>query len=93
VAVLQQQHQLRGGEDMAKDRLHVTQGSDGVWRGTREGAGRASTTGATQQEVEQRSRDILRQSGGGELITHRPNGQIRESDTVPPKRDEFPPRG
>lgn len=34
----------------------------------------------------------LGDSGGGELVTHGTDGKIRDSDTVPPGHDPFPPR-
>jgi hypothetical protein len=43
-------------------------------------------------QAEDRARAILRNSGGGELITHGTDGKIRDSDTVPPGNDPFPPR-
>ena len=75
---------------MSKDRIHVV--PDGVdWKAKREGADRASATGGTQHEVEQRAKEIARNSGGGEVIVHRPDGTIRDSDTIG-KPDPNPPR-
>jgi hypothetical protein len=76
---------------MARNERHVTPHPDG-WQVTKPGASRASAVTATQAEAEQRAREILRNDGGGEVVTHRPNGQIRDSDTVPPGNDPFPPR-
>lgn len=44
------------------------------------------------REAEQRAKEILRNAGGGEAVIHDRQGQIRDSDTVPPARDPFPPR-
>lgn len=72
-------------------RIHVVTEGD-HWKAVREGAERASATGRTQTEVEQRAKDIGRNSGGAEVITHRPDGSIRDSDTIAPAHDPFPPR-
>ena len=72
---------------------HVTKrsGSD-VWTVVRENSDRASATANTQAEAEQIAKEYARNSGGGEVRLHRPDGTIRDSDTVAPARDPFPPR-
>lgn len=73
---------------------HVTnkKGSDD-WRVKRAGADRASATADTQREAERIAKDLSAKSGGGEVRIHKPNaGPIRDSDTVAPGRDPFPPR-
>lgn len=72
---------------------HVTKrsGSD-VWTVVRENSDRASATANTQAEAEQKAKEYARNSGGGEVRVHRPDGTIRDSDTVTPARDPFPPR-
>ncbi len=73
---------------------HVTnpKGSDG-WRVKRAGADHASASAATQKEAEKIAKELSAKSGGGEVRIHRPNaGPIRDSDTVSPGRDPFPPR-
>ena len=72
---------------------HVTKrsGSD-VWTVVRENSDRASATANTQAEAEQMAKEYARNSGGGEVRVHRPDGTIRDSDTVAPARDPFPPR-
>ncbi len=64
---------------------HVTKrkGED-FWRSTKENAERSSATARTQAEAEALSKQFARNSGGGEVRIHRPNGQIRDSDTVTP---------
>ncbi len=57
---------------------NVFKGSDGVWRGQKQDATRASVTGTTQQEVFQKTRDLAIKSGA-EVSVHRgDNGQIRD---------------
>ena len=38
------------------------------------------------------TKDLAHNSGGGEVRIHGLDGKIRDSDTVPPARDPFPPR-
>ncbi|KKU09051.1 MAG: hypothetical protein UX09_C0005G0007 [Candidatus Uhrbacteria bacterium GW2011_GWE2_45_35] len=73
---------------------HVTnkKGSDN-WRIVKENADRASGTANTQKQAEQLAKQFAEGAGGGEVRIHRPNGgPIRDSDTVAPGRDPFPPR-
>jgi hypothetical protein len=55
-------------------------------------ARRASGIFNTQAEAEAWAKRILKNNGGGEAIIHRPNGCIRDSDTVKPGSDPHPPR-
>lgn len=72
---------------------HVTKDKDtGRWRVVREGADRASDTADTQEQAERIAKRLVGDSGGGEVRIHRPGGPIRDSDTVPPAKDPFPPR-
>jgi hypothetical protein len=75
-----------------RNQRHVVPNRDGGWDVKAPGADRASSHHRTQAEAESRAREILRNSGGGEVITHRENGTIRDSDTVPPASDPNPPR-
>ena len=60
-------------------RLHVVP-RDGGWAVVREGAERDSFHTSTQSQAFDRAAEIARREGG-EVITHRPNGQIRDSDS------------
>ena len=74
-------------------RRHITQRPDGQWADTPEGAERASGLHDTQRQAQQAATDALNnRPGGGEVIIHRPDGQIRDSNTIN-RRDPFPPRG
>lgn len=47
----------------------------------------------TQASAQQLARSIVeRATNGGEIIIHRPNGQIRDSDTIN-RKDPYPPKG
>lgn len=72
--------------------MHVVPQPDGSWAAKTPGARTPWVTARTQADAEQQARRILKAGGGGELVTHRPNGQIRDSDTIAPARDPFPPR-
>lgn len=62
------------------------------WAVRKAGAGRASSKHDTQAEAIDRARDIVRNAGGGELRIQGRDGRFRDSDTVPPGNDPFPPR-
>ena len=75
-----------------RNERHVTRRSDGDWQVKKAGASRASAVEPTQSAAIDRARQILENAGGGELVIHRPDGRIRDSDTVPRGNDPFPPR-
>lgn len=73
-------------------RRHVTKRPDGQWQDKREGASRAGSVHRTQAEAEASAKDRVRHTpGGGEVVVHRPSGQIRDSDTIN-RKDPNPPR-
>jgi hypothetical protein len=74
------------------ERRHVTKRPDGQWQDKREGAKRAGFVGPTQSAAEAASKAHLRRTpGGGEVVIHKPTGQIRDSDTIN-RRDPNPPK-
>ena len=75
-----------------RNERHITHRPDGGWQVKKPGASRASAVKSTQSAAVDRAREILENDGGGELVTHRPDGRIRDSDTIPPANDPFPPR-
>jgi len=76
-----------------KNDRHVVPSKSGKgWDVKAPGAGRASAHTDTQAQAESRAREIVRNRGGGEVVTHRPDGTIRDSDTVPHGNDPYPPR-
>lgn len=74
------------------NRRHVVPGKSGGWDIKKPGSSRSSGSAPTQGEATKRAKEIVRNAGGGEVTVHRPNGQIRSSDTVKPGNDPFPPR-
>ena len=66
--------------------------SRGDWYAKRENSQRISGRAGTQKEAEKMAKDMCGNSGGGEVRIHRPDGPIRDSDTVKPGNDPCPPR-
>ena len=84
----------KGGTTMKKKQSRsVVQRPDGSWANLRHGAKRATSRHPTQAEAAQAARKGLGRSGGGELLIHSRNQQIRQKNTVPPATDPFPPKG
>ena len=52
----------------------------------------ASSHHVTQQAAVDRAREIVPNEGGGEVVIHDSRGVIRDSDTLPPGSDAYPPR-
>lgn len=72
---------------------HVVPGADGDgWDVRAPDASRASSHHQTQADAINRARQIVQNAGGGEVRIHGRDGQIRDSDTVPPGNDPMPPR-
>lgn len=72
---------------------HVTKNKDsGDWKVKREGADRAAGFYDTQAEAERAAKKFSANNGGGEVMTHRPSGEIRSKDTVSPGNDPNPPK-
>lgn len=77
---------------MTKNTRHVVPNPVGGWDVKKPDADRASSHHQTQREAEGRAKEIVGNLGGGEVAIHRPNGQIRDKDTVAPGNDPMPPR-
>ena len=77
---------------MPGQRRHVTQRPGGQWADKAEGAERAGGLYNTQAEAQAAATQHLQnRSGGGEVVIHRPDGQIRNSNTIN-RPDPDPPR-
>lgn len=76
---------------MGKNDRYVTKHPDG-WAVKGAGAKRASGVFDTQREAETRAKGIVGNLGGGEVRIQGRNGRFRDSDTVAPGNDPFPPR-
>jgi len=73
---------------MTKKDYHVVPNGEG-WAVKREGAERASSLHETQGAAIGTGRDLAR-ANQTELVIHRPNGQIRDSDSY--GNDPHPPK-
>lgn len=76
---------------MPRRSIHVTPAPAGGWKVKPAGAQRASAIKPTQAAAEQAAKDLARRTGGAEVVTHRPDGRIRSSDTIG-RPDPLPPR-
>ncbi len=70
----------------------ISKRPDGQWANERHDANKASSLHRTQKEAEQAGRGMLKNQGGGELITKGLDGKIRSKDTIPPGNDPNPPK-
>jgi Uncharacterized protein conserved in bacteria (DUF2188) len=77
---------------MSSTNRHVVPNPDGGWDVVAAGADRASSHHDTQADGIDRARQIVHNAGGGEVVTHGRDGRIRDSDTIAPGHDPFPPR-
>lgn len=75
-----------------KSNRHVVPNSEGGWDVVAPGSSRSSAHRSTQAEAIDRAREIVSNTGGGEVVIHGRNGRIRDSDTVSPGNDPNPPR-
>jgi hypothetical protein len=75
-----------------RNERHVVPNDDGGWDVVRPGGQRTSAHTDTQRQAIDRAREIVGNTGGGEVVIHRSDGSIRDSDTVWPGNDPNPPR-
>ena len=72
---------------------HVTKDNDsGKWNAKKAGGSKSSGQYNTQKEAEIAAKKFSHNSGGGEVRIHGLDGKIRDSDTVAPGNDPFPPK-
>lgn len=70
---------------------HVVPDPNKGWAVKKEG-GERKTFAPTQRTAEKIAKGFATKSGGGEVVIHRPDGKIRDKDTMSPARDPFPPK-
>ncbi|MBE7325996.1 DUF2188 domain-containing protein [Nocardioides sp. Y6] len=75
-----------------QNRRHVVPNPNGGWDVKAPGAKRASAHTDTQKQAQDRAREIVSNAGGGEVRIHGRDGKVRDSDTIAPGNDPFPPR-
>ncbi len=71
---------------------HVSGNRKDGYKAKKENSSRASGIYPTQKEAEKAAKKLSSNSGGGEVRIHRPDGTIRDSDTVKPGNDPMPPK-
>lgn len=76
---------------MPRNDRYVVNHPDG-WAVRASGAQRASSVHDTQAEAIMVARNTVMRSGGGEVRIQGRDGRWRDSDTVAPGNDPFPPR-
>ena len=84
--------QRRGVQAVPRNERHVVPSPEGGWDIKAPNAGRSSGHFDRQSDAIDRARQIVGNTGGGEVVIHNRDGRVRDSDTVPPGRDPFPPR-
>jgi hypothetical protein len=68
---------------MTGRRRHITQRPDDQWADTAEGTQRAAGLYPAQAAAQAAATEQLENSpGGGEVVIHRPDGRIRNSNTI-----------
>ncbi len=77
---------------MGKNDRIVYQRPDGTWVNKRTHADKAAGLHQTQGDAAGEAKQILQNSGGGELIIKGRNGKIRSKDTIAPGNDPNPPK-
>jgi hypothetical protein len=77
---------------MPKNVRIVQPDGEGDWDVKKPHADRASGNFDHKTDAIDRAREILRNTGGGELQIRDKHGKIIDSDTVPPGNDPNPPR-
>lgn len=77
---------------MARNERHIVPNPAGGWDIKKPGADRSSGHFELQSDAVDRAKEILGRDGGGEAVIHGTDNLIRDSDTVAPGNDPFPPR-
>lgn len=77
---------------MSRNERHVVPNPAGGWDIKKPGADRSSGHFDRQSDAVDRAKEILGRDGGGEAVIHGTDNLIRDSDTVAPGNDPFPPR-
>jgi hypothetical protein len=77
---------------MARNDRTVSQRVDGNWANKKDGTSRAASLHDTQREAINSAREMLINSGGGELKVKGVDGTIRSKDTIAPGNDPNPPK-
>lgn len=77
----------------SKNRRIVVKNPEGGWDVKAPGAKRSSSHQDTQEKAIERAKEIVANSGGGEVTIQDRNNKFREGITVAPANDPYPPEG
>lgn len=77
---------------MPRNERHIVHNPAGGWDIKKPGTDRSSGHFDRQADAIDRAKEILGRDGGGEAVIHGTDNLIRDSDTVAPGNDPFPPR-
>lgn len=77
---------------MPRNERHVVRNPEGCWHVVKPGTDQGKPAPRRQREAIDRAREIVHNSGGGEVVIHGRDGRTRDSDTVAPGNDPNPPR-
>ena len=78
---------------MSKGRdRNIYKRKDGKWVNKRQDAEKASSLHKTQEKAEKVAKIMLRNQGGGEIITSGRDGKFNSKDTIKPGKDPCPPK-
>jgi hypothetical protein len=67
-----------------QNRRDVSPDGKGAWKVTQPGKTTPTAKAPTQSKAETIAKTQTDKAGGGQVYIHRPNGQIRDADTVKP---------
>lgn len=76
---------------MPKNDRYVTKHPDG-WAVKRGGVAKPESVHSRQSDAERQAKDTVSRLGGGEVRIQGKDGRWRDSDTVKPGNDPYPPR-
>jgi hypothetical protein len=76
----------------SENNRHVVKNPNGGWDIKKPNASRVSGHTDTQRDAISRAGEIVHNAGGGEVRIHGRDGKIRDSNTVAPGNDPYPPR-
>jgi hypothetical protein len=77
---------------MARNDRTISRRADGSWANKKDGASKAGSLHETQRDAISAAREMLVNSGGGELKVKGVDGTIRSKDTIAPGNDPNPPK-
>jgi hypothetical protein len=71
-----------GNRCASREERHVVSNEAGGWDVVHPGSRQVSSRYRTQREAVSRAREVVRESGGGEVVVHARDGRIRNRDTI-----------